>query len=855
MTRPALAVVVIGRNEGERLERCLRAVRAFERTGAPAEVVYVDSGSSDGSPERAAAHGARVLRLACEPSAAAARNLGWRSVRAPFVFFLDGDTVPEPGFARRALARFRDPRAAAVWGRLRELRPEQSVFTRVQGMDWNAAEGETESCGGNAIFRRSALEEVGGYDESFKAGEEPELCRRLRMSRWSIVHVAEPMAGHDLAMTRFSQYWTRCVRTGYAFAKMEELTAGTPWPVFVREARHARRSAAAAAAAGLLALAAAAAGHPGALALIPLAAAAAALRTAWRHRARVSGLGALLEYSVHAHAQMFPNVWGQLLRALDRRRGKARGLIEYKAAAPAAQGAPARPASLGRTQVISLVAWAGYLASRIVLPPIVIASLGIHLYGVWAVMLASLGYLSVIALGVHGAIVRGTAAERAAGRPEEAGRLAAAGALCLLAAAAPVWTALMLWAGTWTGWVGISGADTVLAVRCLLVLAAAQLVFEQALGAFSNALDGCQRQAERSMLWMACAWLEAGLIVFLLGRGLGLWAMTLAFASRMAANGVGAWVLLVRLEPSSAPRFGVPARRHLREFAAFGGVVQLGGVLNTVLFSIEKVLAGFFTGPLGTALVEVAEKLPVIIAQAAGSLNGPLMPAAAHWHGAGRPERVRDIYLEGSRRTAALTGAAFAFAAVFAAPILAAWLGEHPELAGAPAVMAVFCVAWHFHVSTGAGSAVHRAVGTPARELLYPVSQSAAVAVLVPAAVAWMGRTPQAVAYGVSAAMALSACLYMAANNRWLGVPSAGFLRTAAVPAAAPYALALASHACVRAMAQPQGRGETLVWLGAAAALYGCLWAGAAWLLLGEAERAELRRRLPRPARLALGGV
>ncbi len=134
---PALSVVVIGRNEGERLARCLASVAAMSPVGGPMETIYVDSASTDGSVARAARFGARVISVApARPCAASGRNAGWKAARAPVVMFLDGDTVLAPDFAAQSLAEFDDPLIAVVWGRRREIDPGASIFNRVLDLDW-----------------------------------------------------------------------------------------------------------------------------------------------------------------------------------------------------------------------------------------------------------------------------------------------------------------------------------------------------------------------------------------------------------------------------------------------------------------------------------------------------------------------------------------------------------------------------------------------------------------------------------------------------------------------------------------------------------------------------------------------
>ena len=104
-------------------------------------------------------------------------------------------------------------------------------------LDWNAPAGIVEFCGGDALMRREVLESVGGFDERLIAGEEPEMCRRIRELGFTILHVDRPMTGHDLAMTRFSQYWRRAVRTGYAYAEVSARFRNTDLPLWDRKAR------------------------------------------------------------------------------------------------------------------------------------------------------------------------------------------------------------------------------------------------------------------------------------------------------------------------------------------------------------------------------------------------------------------------------------------------------------------------------------------------------------------------------------------------------------------------------------------------------------------------------------------
>ena len=215
----SIAVVVIGRNEGERLRRCLESVRECVGT-----VVYVDSGSTDGSIAMAQEMGVSVVELdqSTPFTAARARNAGVKRLDetndpATWIQFIDGDCEIVDGYLDAAVGELEQRTdAAAVAGRLRERFPEASVYNRLCDIEWDTPPGEVPGIGGISMFRRSALREVNGFNPTLIAGEEPELCVRLRLRDWKIYRVDVEMALHDAAMTRFGQWWKRMVRGGYA---------------------------------------------------------------------------------------------------------------------------------------------------------------------------------------------------------------------------------------------------------------------------------------------------------------------------------------------------------------------------------------------------------------------------------------------------------------------------------------------------------------------------------------------------------------------------------------------------------------------------------------------------------------
>lgn len=220
--KSVIDAVAIGRNEGDRLIRCLDSLSeaGFRR------VAYVDSGSTDGSVEAAGARGLTVVRLDLSTpfTAARARNAGVASLpdgeeQADLIQFIDGDCVLDPGWLPQASRFLREnPQVAVVCGRLREIAPEASFYNRLIDGEWNTPIGQTRACGGIALMRVQVFKDMGGFDSRLIAGEEPELCLRMRRAGWQIWRLDAEMALHDAAMYRFGQWWRRARRAGYSYA-------------------------------------------------------------------------------------------------------------------------------------------------------------------------------------------------------------------------------------------------------------------------------------------------------------------------------------------------------------------------------------------------------------------------------------------------------------------------------------------------------------------------------------------------------------------------------------------------------------------------------------------------------------
>lgn len=235
-----VGLVVIGRNEGDRLRQCLHSA-----LGKVERIVYVDSGSTDGSIELARRSCVDVVELDLSTpfTAARARNAGFAHLlsaepQLDFVQFVDGDCEIVEGWIERAATELEtNPNIAVVCGRRRERFPEQTIYNQLCDIEWNTPVGETKACGGDSMMRVAAFQQVGGFNPTLIAGEEPELCVRLRQKGWKIFRLDAEMTLHDAQMTRLGQWWKRAMRAGHAYAEGSWLHGGEPERHWVKETR------------------------------------------------------------------------------------------------------------------------------------------------------------------------------------------------------------------------------------------------------------------------------------------------------------------------------------------------------------------------------------------------------------------------------------------------------------------------------------------------------------------------------------------------------------------------------------------------------------------------------------------
>lgn len=233
-----VGTVVIGRNEGERLKRCIDSAKRDSCI-----VVYVDSGSTDGSVAWAKSEAIEVVELDMSVpfTAARARNQGFERLievfpELTYAHFIDGDCYFQEDWLDTA-TEFLDTHhdVALVCGVRKEICPEASIYNYLCDLEWDGPKGDIKESGGDFLIRVSVMQQVDGFSSEIIAGEEPDLCFRIRQNDGRIHRLPAVMTYHDANIKAFSQWWKRNVRSGHAYANIADLHYGSQEKIYQKE--------------------------------------------------------------------------------------------------------------------------------------------------------------------------------------------------------------------------------------------------------------------------------------------------------------------------------------------------------------------------------------------------------------------------------------------------------------------------------------------------------------------------------------------------------------------------------------------------------------------------------------------
>ncbi len=480
------------------------------------------------------------------------------------------------------------------------------------------------------------------------------------------------------------------------------------------------------------------------------------------------------------------------------------------------------------------------LATRFVLTPYVLATIGFEAFGFWAVLFLALGILGIHRIGFVGAAVSLVARHSAQGREDRIEATLRTTATIGAVFAVVVGTAL---------WIAAPGVATVLGTSAELVpdaawalrIATAATFASLILGGWQSTLEGLQRYAWVRSVDTVCSLLEAGLIWLMLHQGFGLPGLGAAFAFRVLAPLPVHRLAARRSIPGLNVWPGRIDRAAWHEMIRFGGSMQILGTIHLGIASVDRMaLAQVLSMEIAGAF-EVARKLVQTAAGLPMQALAPLVPAAAE-AGVRANEETARLLRVATRAIAAFSALAAGLFVAAPEPVLQAWIGEsRPDIAFALQVLAL---GGYVHLATGPTTSVLRGLTRPRAEFGYAIAWLVAGVTLIPLG-AWKGgMAGAAVASATVQAGASLGLLWFA----WPGfrLPRSALLRDVLLPGLCAVLPAVALRAVFGSPAG-DGRWPAVWWLcGFGPAVLAATLAASWFLLLDAPGRRAISSRIAR---------
>ncbi len=235
-----VSVIVPVYNRAHEIGACLASLLALDHPRI--EIIAADDGSTDDTVSAVRRHGVNIAALSCNQGQSAARNAGVRAANGDIIAFTDSDCIADPGWISELIPFFEDPRIALVGGFV-DACYTASALDRYEAVKSPLNMGDKPVIGAgresvlyvpacNMLVRKEAFDQVGGFDETRRVGEDVDLCWRLKKQGWRIMYVPRGVVRHK-HRNRFSEAFGRRFDYGVSepalYAAHPEAAKRFPW--------------------------------------------------------------------------------------------------------------------------------------------------------------------------------------------------------------------------------------------------------------------------------------------------------------------------------------------------------------------------------------------------------------------------------------------------------------------------------------------------------------------------------------------------------------------------------------------------------------------------------------------------
>ena len=443
-------------------------------------------------------------------------------------------------------------------------------------------------------------------------------------------------------------------------------------------------------------------------------------------------------------------------------------------------------ASLSRNSIASILGRILYVITRIGLPPFILQHISVEAYGIWATCFVLISYIGMGAFGVSNAYIRYTAEYNAKQDIDAIGRLLGAGLLLTLAFSSLTLALVWLCMPWLLAWFKIP-QELKETARILFLGTVATMLLDLTFGAFSYVLTGLQRIVQTTVVWIFSYLLEVALIVTLLYLDWGVTSLMWAFLARYVFSTLLYVILCFRAIPGLRLIFRGLRARHFRPFLGYGGILQISGLISVFLYSVEKILAGRFTGIGSVAILDVGQKFPMMSSQVFAAVTSSFLPAVTHLHFTDAQDEIRRLYLRSTRYMNLLSGLTMGYLAAFGSLVITAWIGQRPDLNDMIPVMLAATVGFQMHELTGPASAYYQGIHRPARTFEYLILQILGIGAGLAVIVYHQGYNLVAIAQAVAGARIAASLIFMSRAHRAMRLSNGLFFRQVLLPGLLPY--------------------------------------------------------------------